>query len=170
MFKEEFENLGQIGEGSFAQVFRVRWRRDGKVYALKKARHQFRGVNDRRRAVQEVDALSHLQNEHVVRYLRAWEEMGYLFIQMELCEQGSLQSFMREHGVAPEQQIWDILVDLSQVVRVESRLSSSFPHAAWSLYRAYDTFMSKACSISTSNQATFSCRTEHTRSETLVSP
>ena len=46
-FAENFELLQQIGSGSFADVFKVRSRKDGQLYAVKKTRYPFTGFRDR---------------------------------------------------------------------------------------------------------------------------
>ena len=42
-----FEILGMLGRGTFADVYKVRSKKDGKLYAVKKHRRQFRGRRDR---------------------------------------------------------------------------------------------------------------------------
>ncbi|CAF1558896.1 unnamed protein product [Didymodactylos carnosus] len=42
-----FENLQYLGQGSFAQVYKVRNKEDGQLYAIKRSKEKFRGVSDR---------------------------------------------------------------------------------------------------------------------------
>ena len=46
-FKQCFEVEAKLGEGSFGEVFRVRSKEDGKVYACKRTLFRFRGERDR---------------------------------------------------------------------------------------------------------------------------
>ena len=58
-----FENLGILGSGAFADVYKVRSRKDNKLlYALKRTRRQFRGIKDRERAMAEVHTMKRLQS------------------------------------------------------------------------------------------------------------
>jgi serine/threonine protein kinase len=59
----DFENLGTLGSGAFADVYKVRSKkRDRRLYAIKRTRRQFRGVKDRDRAMAEVNTMKLLQS------------------------------------------------------------------------------------------------------------
>ncbi len=59
----DFENLGTLGSGAFADVYKVRSRkRDRRLYAIKRTRRQFRGMKDRDRAMAEVNTMKLLQS------------------------------------------------------------------------------------------------------------
>ncbi|KAL9183195.1 hypothetical protein ACHAXT_004982 [Thalassiosira profunda] len=58
----DFDNLGILGSGAFADVYKVRSRADRKLYAIKRTRRQFRGVKDRERAMAEVHTMKRLQS------------------------------------------------------------------------------------------------------------
>ncbi len=50
---------------------------------------------------------------HVLKYANAWEENGYLYIQTELCEVGSLKdSIERRASPLSEDTIWQYLLDM----------------------------------------------------------
>lgn len=105
-----FVNLGVLGSGAFADVYKVRSKQNHKCYAIKRTRRQFRGVKDRERAMAEVQTMQKLQadleslsttNEkapantgdhtkssyglYLLFFIRAWQEDGYFFCQTELC-------------------------------------------------------------------------------------
>jgi membrane-associated tyrosine- and threonine-specific cdc2-inhibitory kinase len=102
-FDGDFENLGKLGRGAFADVYKVRSRLDGQHYAVKRNRRQFRGKRDRDLAMAEVRTMQTLQNVcaqagstvnaklkgsfslYVLFFYRAWQEEGYFFCQTELC-------------------------------------------------------------------------------------
>lgn len=76
-----------MGEGSFGEVYKVRSRDDGRLYAVKKSRQRFRGQWDRRQKLTEVEKHERLPSHpNCIRFYRAWEERQYLYIQTELCE------------------------------------------------------------------------------------
>ena len=104
-FEECFENLGNLGRGSFADVFKVRSKTDKHLYAIKRHRRQFRGKRDRERAMAEVRIMQRLQKYsnasdidgnsedrpnkflclYILFFICAWQEDGYFFCQTELC-------------------------------------------------------------------------------------
>ena len=63
-FQQDFENLGQLGSGTFADVFKARLKLDGNLYAIKRIRTQFRGKRHRARIMREVRTMQQLQSSH----------------------------------------------------------------------------------------------------------
>ena len=102
-FAADFDNLGTLGSGAFADVYKVRSRADGQLYAVKRNRRQFRGKRDRDIALTEVRTMQKLQgsatsnalfeqdktrpsfSNYILFFHRAWQEEGYFFCQTELC-------------------------------------------------------------------------------------
>jgi serine/threonine protein kinase len=104
-FSSDFINLGILGSGAFADVYKVRSKRDQKFSAIKRTRRQFRGVKDRERAMLEVQTMQRLQADleslstttaagdhsrtsyglYLLFFMRAWQEDGRFFCQTELC-------------------------------------------------------------------------------------
>lgn len=81
-----FDVCEKLGEGSFGEVYRVRSRDDGKMYAVKKSRQPFRGKVDRELKFAEVEKHERLPHHpNCVRFHKAWEERHKLYIQGELC-------------------------------------------------------------------------------------
>lgn len=88
-FDTNFEILEIIGRGSFSDVFRVRRKTDGTILALKRSRAPFSGIVDRLRRVQEVENMWLASGHpHCIQILESWEQLGYLYILMELCDRG----------------------------------------------------------------------------------
>jgi hypothetical protein len=46
-FRERFDDVHQIGEGSFGEVFRARYKETGLYYAVKRSKERFRSDYDR---------------------------------------------------------------------------------------------------------------------------
>jgi membrane-associated tyrosine/threonine-specific cdc2-inhibitory kinase len=103
-FSNDFDTLASLGSGAFADVFKVRLKRDNRLYAVKRNRRQFRGKRDRDMALAEVQSMQRLQsvcaetsgsgggrNEknsyslYLLFFYRAWQEDGYFLCQTELC-------------------------------------------------------------------------------------
>jgi len=47
IFADNFEILEELGQGSFSDVFKVRHKMAGNVYALKRSKEPFSGMADR---------------------------------------------------------------------------------------------------------------------------
>jgi hypothetical protein len=93
----DFETLATIGCGNFSQVYKVRWRRNNKLYAVKKSLQPFRSRRDRDNYQKEVKAYYQLGPScpHIIQYFCAWQEDGHFLVQMELCARGNLASFLK---------------------------------------------------------------------------
>jgi hypothetical protein len=56
-----------------------------------------------------------LDHPHCLKHYLAWEENGFLFVQMELCKQ-SLRDFIDNiDDMVPEELIWHFLLDVALV-------------------------------------------------------
>ncbi len=97
-FALDFEVIGELGRGAFADVYKVRSKSDNQLYAVKRNRRQFRGKRDRDLALSEVQTMQRLQNVcteesgsttsyslYLLFFYRAWQEDGHFFSQTELC-------------------------------------------------------------------------------------
>ncbi|XP_062993321.1 membrane-associated tyrosine- and threonine-specific cdc2-inhibitory kinase [Elgaria multicarinata webbii] len=116
-FRQCFQQLSRLGRGSFGEVYKVRCREDGQLYAVKRSVEPFRGESDRQRKLAEVrkhERVGHHPN--CVSFVQAWEERGQLYIQTELCP-GSLLQYCEEYGPLPEWQVRAFLWDLLQGLR-----------------------------------------------------
>ncbi|KAJ1805855.1 mitosis inhibitor protein kinase swe1, partial [Coemansia sp. RSA 2599] len=126
-FAHQFEIISRAGEGHFSSVFSVRSLVDGQMYAVKRTRHPFTGRQERARRLREVDILWTVSPcDGIVRLVTAWEQFGHLYMQFELCEQGSLEGFLDRRAQAderlPEARAWAILAHAAHAV---SRLHES---------------------------------------------
>lgn len=111
-FEQCFQTITKIGEGSFGEVFKVRSKEDGLLYAVKKSKQLFRSEHYRQERLEEVKRYEQFSgHEHCVTLYRAWEQDDRLYMQMELCK-GSLESYLAKNKNLPESTIWSILLDL----------------------------------------------------------
>ncbi|XP_030380215.1 membrane-associated tyrosine- and threonine-specific cdc2-inhibitory kinase isoform X2 [Scaptodrosophila lebanonensis] len=111
-FEQCFERLAKLGEGSFGEVFQVRDRSDGQLYAVKISKQLFRGEQYRAERLEEVRRYEEFSgHENCIRFIRAWEQYDRLFMQMELCRE-SLEQYLWRRKYIPEERIWSILLDL----------------------------------------------------------
>uniref|UniRef100_H3AX30 Membrane-associated tyrosine- and threonine-specific cdc2-inhibitory kinase n=1 Tax=Latimeria chalumnae TaxID=7897 RepID=H3AX30_LATCH len=113
-FDQCFHKICKLGMGSFGEVYKVRNKEDGKLYAVKCSMEHFRGELDRHRKLQEAQKHERLEKHpNCVEFVQAWEERRKLYIQTELCCL-NLQQYSEEAGPLPEAQVWGFLCDLLQ--------------------------------------------------------
>jgi len=140
---EIFEESQILGTGEFSEVYEVVERSSGKKYAVKRTRFPMSGPkerypldlemhsNGRQRRLEEVRTLRALgHHEHILELIDTWEQYDHLFIQTELCENGSLDVFLRDYGNIErldEFRVWKILLELTLVPSPASRSPSSRP-------------------------------------------
>ncbi|CAO4363711.1 unnamed protein product [Caenorhabditis nigoni] len=113
-FEQVFQIDEIIGRGSFGEVFAARCREDSRLYAVKVSIAPMRqhSMSKYREAESHMIIPPH---KNLVKFYRAWEETDRLYIQTELCEQ-SLQQYCSVKHALPENEIWNIFVDLLEAV------------------------------------------------------
>lgn len=113
-FRQCFDVIEEIGQGSYARVFKVRSKDDGRIYAVKETKEPNKGRGDRERKLAEVKTVQQLkESPYCIRYYNAWEEKNILYIQTEYCERGSLKKYCQRLGEGiREPVLWEILTDI----------------------------------------------------------
>ncbi|NXJ00712.1 E2AK2 kinase, partial [Psophia crepitans] len=109
-FLRAFKNIKPIGKGGFGNVFKATEKIDKRTCAIKRVRFTSK-------VMREVEELARLDHENIVRYYCSWkgydcltspdssqksEETLCVFIQMELCEQGSLVNWIEKNRQEPK--------------------------------------------------------------------
>eukprot|EP01041_Mallomonas_annulata_P005602 gene5602-11299_t len=120
-FQNDFTQSGPpIGSGNFADVFPVKDHINGHDFAIKKLKHSFTSVNARVCMMREVDIMTLVCKEYcpyILQLIRAWQEDGYLFLQLGLAERGTLLDLMKSMShrreFFPERTLWHILHDVT---------------------------------------------------------
>lgn len=116
-FEQCFDEISKIGEGSFGEVFKVRSKEDGLLYAVKMSKQLFRSENYRQERLEEVKRYEQFSDhENCVRLYRAWEQDDRLYMQMELCRE-SLDQYLENNKQISEEKIWSTLLDLLLAVK-----------------------------------------------------
>uniref|UniRef100_A0A8C3CVK8 non-specific serine/threonine protein kinase n=1 Tax=Cairina moschata TaxID=8855 RepID=A0A8C3CVK8_CAIMO len=106
-FLKDYKNIEPIGEGGFGNVFKATAKTDEMTYAVKR-------VELKMKVKREVQELARLEHKYIVRYYCSWEGLDYvtypdsrqrsetkipcLFIQIEFCEQGTLEDWIEKNG------------------------------------------------------------------------
>lgn len=112
-FEQCFEVVDRIGEGSFGEVFKVRSKEDGQLYAVKKSLELYRGETSRQEKLEEVKRYEQFsQHDNCITLHKAWEQNDLLYMQLELCKCNLETYVMQANGLLSENEVWNILVDL----------------------------------------------------------
>ncbi|ORX48853.1 Serine/threonine-protein kinase [Hesseltinella vesiculosa] len=75
-YKSDFEEIEFLGKGGFGEVVKCRNRLDGRLYAIKKIRLDPEDSEGVKKILREVQTLSRLHHQYVVRYYATWFEDG----------------------------------------------------------------------------------------------
>ncbi|KAI8587008.1 kinase-like domain-containing protein [Geranomyces variabilis] len=73
-YRLDFEEIEFLGKGGFGEVVKARNRIDGRFYAIKKIKLNPQDREGSKRILREVQTLSRLHHQYVVRYYQAWFE------------------------------------------------------------------------------------------------
>ncbi|KAG2387203.1 hypothetical protein C9374_001535 [Naegleria lovaniensis] len=104
----EFSQISRLGSGSFGSVVKARNQLDSKFYAIKMIRipeKEFansESLDSRSVVMKEVEFLSTLHHDHIIRYYNVWKEHvpdSRLYIQMEFCE-STLREFINSRDTS----------------------------------------------------------------------
>ncbi|RKP09435.1 kinase-like domain-containing protein, partial [Thamnocephalis sphaerospora] len=115
-FESHFTVERTLGSGEFSEAFAARFKDDKRLYAVKRTKFPYAGLRDRQRQLNEVEILWRIgQHPHCICLVDAWEQMGHLYLQMELCSGGSLKEHMDAqcaNDKLAETEIWDMFADM----------------------------------------------------------
>ncbi|CAF1317303.1 unnamed protein product [Adineta steineri] len=117
-FEQEFHHDSFLGHGEFSHVYLCTNRLDGLNYAIKTSKQSIIGTSYEQIAWREICAYAILtSHENLVRYYSAWIELdGRFFIQLEYCNGGSLEDLIEKNRQINEQELINILHQLSDVL------------------------------------------------------
>ena len=73
--QSEFSFLCNLGKGGFGEVFKVKNNLDSQIYAIKRIKLDQKNKQLTRKLRREVELLSRLNHENVVRYYNSWIEV-----------------------------------------------------------------------------------------------
>lgn len=111
----DFEELQEIGGGSFGRVYKCRHNLDKLEYAVKKIHIKNNSEIAKEKAIQEAYTLAHSSslddNSYIIKYHNAWIERSHLYVIMELCD-CSLSEYVERIGDLEEKVLKKIFRDV----------------------------------------------------------
>eukprot|EP01017_Pseudomicrothorax_dubius_P006865 TRINITY_DN12041_c0_g1_i1.p1 TRINITY_DN12041_c0_g1~~TRINITY_DN12041_c0_g1_i1.p1 ORF type:complete len:487 (+),score=92.05 TRINITY_DN12041_c0_g1_i1:45-1505(+) len=114
----DFEILGNLGEGAYSSVYKVRRCNDEQLYALKRVKMDGLSDKERANALNEVRILASIRHPNVVCYKEVFieEETNSLCIVMEFADDGDLYGRIvqaqKKGQLLPEAEIWRTFVQM----------------------------------------------------------
>lgn len=105
-----FKELKKIGQGGFGEVYSAE--RDGTKVAIKKIGKKA----DQSRIREEIATMKHLSHRNIVQFYDAFIDNGETYLVMELCEGGSLASYVDKKGSLDDATAVQILRQLISAV------------------------------------------------------
>ncbi|VDO63020.1 unnamed protein product [Heligmosomoides polygyrus] len=110
-FEQCFRVVRQIGKGEFGEALEVESVEDGKRYAIKRSLRTFESTGDRQLKLREATLHESIPaHSSVVRFEKAWEERGRLYIQTELCG-ANLADYRRHFGILREGELYLVMTN-----------------------------------------------------------
>lgn len=91
---------------------------DEQEYAVKRTLRQFRSRSERASILHEFRVSQVLgYHPNIIHYKLAWQEEGHVYMQMDLCELGSVSSLLKkeEYCPLPEETIWNFIKAVADV-------------------------------------------------------
>jgi serine/threonine protein kinase len=116
----DFELVSELGRGTYGVVHKVRSKKDGKIYCLKRVKCGHMSPQRQREVLMEVLMLRRLNHKHVIGYYTSFVEKKSLYIVMEFASNGDLQRVLDEHKrnktYVPEKMLWCVCVRMHRDV------------------------------------------------------
>lgn len=110
-FDQQFEFQELIGKSTMSEVWRVRHKISNELFAVKRSRMKFTTKSERDKCMQEIRAVQKLdRHDNIVGQYRAWQQHEHFYIQMDLCEGGSLQQLLAQAEDEGEEGVGDAVL------------------------------------------------------------
>ncbi|CAL4937352.1 unnamed protein product [Urochloa decumbens] len=114
----EYKLQRQVGQGSFAKVFRAAHRRTGARVAVK--------AIDRRRVekrvhdgiIKEREILKSIDHPNILRLLDTIDTTNMMYLVLEYCDGGDLDAYLQKHGRLPVATARDLMRQLAEGLKV----------------------------------------------------
>lgn len=127
--KDSFNFLSQIGSGAFGKVYKVSSKATNFIYALKVlSKNQINGLKLTDQLRNEIALLARCNHPNIVKLYCAFEDKGYIYLIMELANEGTLYHKIRHCKRFSEAQTVDYMTDIIRAVYYLHNLSPPIIH------------------------------------------
>lgn len=92
----DYEIIEEIGEGAFSTVFKVKSLKSDKLFAMKKIEYTRLNEKQKEYAQEEIKIMKKTRNPFIISFEESFQQDSYLYIVMELADQGDLQKKISE--------------------------------------------------------------------------
>ncbi len=105
-----------IGKGEFSQVFKGREKKTIEYVALKRSEKSVMS-----KIVNEVQILHKLDHPHIIHFYDWYETRNALWLILEYCTGGDLESLLKQDGYLPENSVRMFGLDIVSGLKVKKR-------------------------------------------------
>ncbi|GJN09272.1 hypothetical protein PR202_ga27262 [Eleusine coracana subsp. coracana] len=114
----DYELQRLVGKGSFAKVFRAAHRRTGARVAVKAIDRELVDKRVHEGILQEREILNSISHPNILRLLDTIDTGKVLYLVLEYCDGGDLDSFLTKRGRLPEATAKDLMRQLAEGLKV----------------------------------------------------
>ncbi|XP_012264589.2 serine/threonine-protein kinase fused isoform X2 [Athalia rosae] len=108
---DKYDVLGQVGEGSFGQVYKAKKRTDGEIVAFKVIRKRGRSLKELKSLRQECEIQRHLHHPNIIQMLDSFETENEIVVVTEYADK-ELYEILGKAGRLSEERAQVIACDL----------------------------------------------------------
>jgi NIMA (never in mitosis gene a)-related kinase 1/4/5 len=120
---KEFDIIKHLGKGSFSNVYKVRRKTDGQIYAMKQVKLPKLSHKERQNSLNEIRILASITHPYIVSYKDAFYDNSQrvLCIVMEFAGSGDLlnkvKSLKQRRKFLPEDRVWTYLIQMTKAIK-----------------------------------------------------
>ena len=112
---DDYEKLLFLGKGSFGEVNKVCFKKNNKIYALKKVEiSKMQNQKAKELCINEIKLLPNFTHPHIIKYHHSFDDNGNLYIILDYINNGDLKNLIDSYGALniqiPEELIWNLLL------------------------------------------------------------
>ena len=126
-FETDYTSVELVGSGNFGQVFKAKNKRNGRIWAVKKSKHQFVSYKDRRIKEEEIRKWGIItkyakeksaESRGWIELYEAWEENGYIFSSSEYWENGNFAQWLKSRTVElSKSEMLNCILDMALAIK-----------------------------------------------------
>ena len=92
-----------LGEGAYGKVFKASSvNNKDQLFAIKQVKKKSQSESAIEAMYREVNVMNSVEHAHIIKYFETYEESNYIYLVMELCENGSLEDKIKDGPLKEE--------------------------------------------------------------------